>query len=139
MPGFPLNSIGDFAFLRLEGEPLGTLRQEIELFKRAGVNGTGAVRQGFKAEPFTLRSMVDAPDQASGWQMFFAYHALVGGDPVELVWRNMPVTQSTGAMLLVLDCRVIDIATLAAATAGLNPPSLGWLEAEWDIVMIPRS
>ena len=134
MPG-PVNKIGPYAFITLRGQP-DALKQRLEIVMRRGVNGVGLFRTGIRGEPFSLESAVDAASKAAARTYFRNYKQLIGADPVDLIWSDLELETGGGFQVAVLDVVPLDIRTLASSSGGLNPPSLGWIEARWKLIPI---
>ena len=134
----PTNSIGDFQFIALDGQPE-LIRQEIELVFRRGVNGAAFWRTGERGRPFRLRSRVDAQSKADAQALYATYKQLVGADPVTLVWSGLDYELRDGVQVVVVDVTQADCRSLAATGGtGLNPPSLGWLECDWELMAVVK-
>jgi hypothetical protein len=130
----PENRIGTFTFISLMGQPL-NLAEEVEVITRKGVDGIAASRTGTRGKQFTLRSSVDAPNKQQAREYVEQYRALIGADPVGLVWSDLDMAIEE-FYVLVLDVRPVEVTRLLSATTGLNPPSLGWVECDWDLIAI---
>ena len=127
--------IGQFEFLDLEGNPEQVKRQ-LTVLARAGVDGHTVVDEGRRGTPFVLRSRVDQQDLAAGRATYGAYAALIGGDPVQLVWQDLDL-DGEDFQVLVLDVVQSRLHALAWGSAGgLNPPSRAWLECDWTLLAI---
>lgn len=129
-----LNQIGPFYFLSLDGG-VETLKQDNQLMIRPGVPGVGLMLTGQRGKPFHLRSRVDAPNVVSAHDMKEEYNTLVGGGPYDLAQYGA-IYSSVGIGFLVLDVRVVKISALAFCKGGINPPSLGWLECDWELIAV---
>jgi len=130
----PENRIGSFQFISLMGQPTDRA-YEIEVITRKGVDGIAASRTGKRGKPFTLRSMVDAPDKAQARSYVRQYRALIGEDPVVLVWSDLDMSSEL-FHVLVLDVRPVVVTRVLNATVGLHSPSRGWVECDWDLIAI---
>lgn len=128
------NRIDTFEFLSLVGNPE-PLKRQVELLARAGVDGVTAVRTGARGVRFTLQSRVDAADRAAARSLFLSYRNLIGQDPVELVWYDLPAIAEE-FRVLVLDVRPVAAKSLLSASGGLNPPGLGFVVCDWDLVAV---
>jgi hypothetical protein len=129
-----LNQIGPQYFLSLDGG-VETLKQDNELMVRPGVPGVGLKLTGLRGKPFKLRSRVDAATVVSAHDLKEQYNTLVGGGPYDLAQYGA-IYSSIGVGFLVLDVRVVKISALAYLRGGLNPPSLGWLQCDWELVAV---
>jgi len=129
------NSIGSFEFLTLSGnhEPL---KQECVVMSRPGVNGVAVWLTGGRGAKLTLRSAVDAADLEAARDLYVAYTGLIGADPVALVWCNLYAADEN-FNVIVLDVRPVSIKAIMGGVGGLNPPSLGWCECDWDVIAVP--
>ena len=130
-------SIGKFEFLALYGRP-DVLRQQIEIAVRPGVDGVAIWKTGRRGKPFTLRSAVDANSIGHAQQLFYQYAQLIGADPVPLVFADM-ASVNDDVLVAVLDVRPITIRAIAGGVGGLNGPSYGWCECDWDLVPVQRA
>ena len=128
------NSIGDFQFLALHGDPE-PLKEQTTLLSRPGVDGVAVWKTGVRGVRFTLRSVVDAESFAAARQLFADYRDSIGQDPVDLVWSDLSLA-GEGFQVIVLDVRPAGIRAILGGVGGLNPPSTGWVEADWDLVAV---
>lgn len=128
------NSIGDFSFIALLGnrEPP---RQQLEIEARPSVDGLTIIRTGSRGTPFRLRSQVDAVSYNAAWTTFRQYLNLTNSDPVVLTQGGI-VSTSEGFKVQVLDVRPVRIGPIKTSSGGLNAPSLGWVECDWDLVAV---
>jgi hypothetical protein len=140
------SKIDNFGFLSLNGNPE-ALKRQVEMFARGGVDGVTVVRLGKRGVKFTLQSRVDMKDAREARAEYRRYLGLIGGDPVQLQWHHVPSTEDNpsdwtvdstieSAKVAILDVRQVDIKRLAKSVGGLNPPGLGFLICDWDLVMI---
>jgi hypothetical protein len=128
------DAIGDYEFVRLEGNPEPP-RENVAVVARPGVAGVGVWLTGRRGRPFTLRSFVDTAAAADVPSLFFQYQDLIGSDPVPLVLSGVEYS-GEGWFVAVLDVRQARATALLGAVGGLNPPSRGWLVAEWDLIAV---
>lgn len=128
-------SIGTFTFLALDGHPVPP-RDECVVLTRPGVEGAAVWRSGARGTRFTLRSFVDAKDLEAARGLYAGYLAAIGGDPLELTWYDLKSTDE-GYKVVVLDCRPAEIKAIIGGVGGLNPPSEGWCECDWDLIAVP--
>jgi hypothetical protein len=128
------NYIGDFRFIALLGnrEPP---RQQLEIEARPSVDGLTIIRTGSRGTPFRLRSQVDAASYNAAWTTFRQYLNLTNSDPVVLTQGGI-VSTSEGFKVQVLDVRPVRIGPIKTSSGGLNAPSLGWVECDWDLVAV---
>lgn len=128
------NSIGDFTFIALLGgrEPP---REQLEIEARPSVDGLTIIRTGSRGTPFRLRSQVDAASYNGAWTTFRQYLALIKSDPVVLTQGGI-VSTAEGFKVQVLNVHPVKIGPIKSASGGLNTPSLGWLECDWDLVAV---
>jgi len=130
------NRIGDFQFLALHGAPVG-LSEQLLVLSRPSVDGVAIWKLGRRGRPFSLRSVVDATSFEAARAMHDRYLGLKGADPVDLVWSDIELTTEK-IMVAVLDVRPVPGRTRSMLTlvGGLNPPSLGWVECDWDLIAV---
>jgi hypothetical protein len=126
---FKLNRIGPFLFLNLQGPPNFTAHQ-VEPHVRPGIDGTAFRRTGLRGQPLRWRTLVDTPSFASAVTLFNLYLGLIGADPQEVVWADVPLI---GQRYQVLEVHPIEMKATLLTTQGLYPPSLGLLSAEWIV------
>ena len=130
----PVNQIGNFAFLSLEGS-VETLKQELELVRRPGVEGVGLWQTGIRGRPFRVRSLANPATKSAARALFRLYCNLIGADPVDFVWSDLDLSARERFQVAVLDVRIADCRQLASSSTGL----LGWLEADWEVIPISDS
>jgi hypothetical protein len=131
------HSIGAFTFVTLAGDP-SPLKQQTLVLARPGVDGVAVWLLGTRGEKFTLRSAVDAGSFSDARGLFTQYKALIGGDPVKLVWNGLKMEDETFAVI-VLDVRPVSIRRILGGVGGLNAPSQGWCECDWDLVAVEQA
>ena len=129
-----VNSIGDFEFLLLEGNPE-PLKQQLEVLSRAGVDGVQVTRTGTRGAKFTVQSRTDAADRTAARALFASYCELIGKDPVPMTWWQIAMGGES-FQVAVLDVRPVKIARVLTASGGLNNGSLGWCVCDWDLIAI---
>jgi len=132
---WPVNQIGNFVFLSIEGFPIPP-RQEVEVHSRRGVRGSTIARTGVRGMPFQVVTSVDSYNRDSAWLQFRHYQALIGQDPVEFIKNNVSsLAENYGVCVLHVEPLVV--AALLNSTPAYFPPSLGWLRCRWDLIGIP--
>ena len=120
------NQIGSYQFIDLAGNPQ-DVRRAIGLLARPGVPGVTLVDDAERGTPFVLRSKVDCLDFADCRARYRQYLALIGADPVNLVWQDLSYADDS-LLVAVLDVQLAVMKPLAfGSSGGLNPPSLGGL------------
>ncbi|HEY4760950.1 MAG TPA: hypothetical protein VIH42_10260 [Thermoguttaceae bacterium] len=129
-----LYKIGNFRFLALQGNP-DVFKEQLEVIMRPGVDGLAIWQTGSRGRPFTLRSVVDAVDIFHARNLFYEYAQLIGADPVIMIWSDMS-TLNDDCKVAVLDVRAAVIRSILGGVGGLNPPSHGWCECDWDLVLL---
>jgi len=128
------NSIGQFEFLALHGNPE-PLKEQTVLESRPGVEGVAVWKTSPRGVRFTLRSAVDAESLLAARWLYSQYKELIGADPVELVWSDLAMAGEQFEVI-VLDCRPVQIKAIIGGVGGLYPPSTGWCECDWDLVAV---
>jgi hypothetical protein len=129
--------IGPHRFLSLDGVPPVRARQG-EIVVRPGVDGLSFWIHGTRGVPFTVRSRVDYESKAAAMAKRVEYSQLVLAGRQVLVWGDYPLTSDgDDARVMVLDVRPVfgGCGELLLSSGGLNPPSLGYLECDWDLVV----
>lgn len=133
----PANSIGSFQFVALIGEPE-TVKDQIELHSRPGVDGLQAQMLGTRGTPFTIRSHVDTADRQAAREQYLAYVDLIGSDPVDVIWWDVSLG-SEATLFLVLDVRQVAAKDIAGSAGGLTNGGAGLLICDWDLVAMKVS
>lgn len=128
------NSIGNFSFIALLGDPMPP-REQLEVAARAAVEGVTVTRTGKRGVPFRLRSMVDQESYTAARATYLQYVDLIRDNPQSLIQGGIDST-SQQYKVQVLDVRAVRIGPLKSPVGGLNSPSLGWLECDWDLIAI---
>lgn len=132
-----INSIGGEQFLTLEGQTE-RFRRQIEVIQRRGIDGVSIWNMGIRGTPFTLRSKVDAPNKNLARSKYVGYTAMIGNGVYDLFWSSLFMA-TEGIQVAVLDVRPVDIRRILTSSGGINPPSLGWCECDWDLIAIDMS
>lgn len=81
------NQIGEFQFINLSRAISGPVQQLVREV-RPGVRGVTFWKTGTRAEPFQLLSVVDAADCDAAEDLLHQYEAIVGADPVAVIWNG---------------------------------------------------
>lgn len=136
----PLNKIGSFQFVSLAGDPT-SLREEVEMVRRPGVDGLGFWKTGTRGRPFRLVSGVDAPNMVQARVLYKQYKTLIGADPVFLIWAGVNITSLESVKVVVLDVRPAGGRRTAVRRIGnsvgtLNSNPQAWIDAEWTLVSV---
>jgi hypothetical protein len=71
------NSIGAYSFADLVGA-IARRQQQIEIFERPGITGSGLRTLGSRGKPFTLKAVAYVADLAAAKTLFEGYIALPG-------------------------------------------------------------
>jgi hypothetical protein len=130
-----LSSIGPHQFLILAGQIVPPHEQVDDPVQRRGVDGTGLWRTGRRGDKFSLRSKVDQPSLDAARLTFRQYQDLIGQDPQQLVQDDFDFSQQ-GFQVFVLKVHLAALKTIRTAVGGLNPPSLAWLEGDWELIAV---
>lgn len=130
-----VNLIGDFEFISLHKVPFGPA-QQLELVEKSGVPGTGIRRLGIRGQVFRLTSNVDLVDFVTATELLHYYRALIGANPVPLVW-NGSRSIDYGYLVQVVEVMPLACTNNATAVGGLTGGGTGQLQAEWDLLPIP--
>lgn len=128
------NSIGEFLFLEIRGEVIPT-REQLEMDQRNGINGTEFTLTGTKGEPFQLLTRVDAPSYPDALQFAQDYGSLIELGAQDLILHDVLFTQQ----VKVLKVTPVRIHAIRSGIGGIFYPSLGWIEAVWDLIAVDRS
>ena len=129
----PEYKLGDFKFLGILGNH-SPIKEIVNLAELPGIDGTAIIKEGAKGRPFMIRTWVDCANygQAVGE---YNYYTLMSNrnDPLELVICGVS-SETLLYRVHVLDVRPVDIRACRLGGTGLNPPSLAYVEAEWDLI-----
>lgn len=129
------NSIGAETFLGIRG-PLAPAKEILSLDERPGVNGTEVTKEGKKGRPFTVRTWVDAASYEAARTKFIDYTDLIGTDAAILI-RGGVSSLAEGYRVIILDVREVYIGKIVPGPGGLNAPSAGYIECDWDLLPVP--
>jgi hypothetical protein len=128
-------AIGTEALLEITGIPvLG--HSQLEAVERPGIEGTGFWDTGNRGKPFALHTVCDYASIGDALDAYSRYALLAAEGPQDLTFADVAYNRY-GFLFQVLAVRAITVCALAWATGGLNPPSLGWCEAEWQMCAVP--
>lgn len=126
--------IGPHLFLSIDGVPP-VRQQQGQLVVRPGVNGVAFVLTGTRGVPFTVRTRVDCESKAAALAKRVEYAELAFAGKQSMIWGDHSVVTEDGAKVMVLEVRTLACGELLVSSGGLNPPSLGYLECEWDLIL----
>lgn len=132
-----MDSIGDFEFIRLHGDPVIPSRTGM-IVSRPGVNGIGAIRAGIQGEPFRLRSLCDFPTMEAAHIALGKYRASAWFEFVKLVKENVDYFQ-LGVLFLPINVQPVSIRMVGAPVGRtINTPLINGVaylvEAEWELI-----
>ncbi len=130
-----INAIHNFTCIELNGNPVPPMQRR-KIVQRAGVDGTGIWRMGSRGDKFTLRAGVDVPNMAAGRLAFALATAFTNADPVILIQDGYDFNLNQSWKVSVLGVRQVALFAVLNATGGLFPPSLAWLEIDFDLIAI---
>lgn len=127
--------IGSHVFLSIDGVP--PVRQrEGQLVVRPGVNGVAFVLTGKRGTPFSVRTRVDCESKAAAMAKRVEYTELVFAGKQTMVWGDHPLlTDGDSAKVMVLAVRPLICTQVVTSSGGINAPSGGYLECEWDLIL----
>lgn len=138
----PVYSLGTFDFIVLEnlaggrgGAPELTQRH-LDIVQRPGVQGTGFIDLARKGTPFQMRSLVDVASEADAQALVENYYLAVGGDKLEIVWRDNNYYSDHGIMFEVLRVEAPRSQIMTTIIGGLNVTNGGTgviVEAIWTL------
>jgi hypothetical protein len=130
-----MNMIGDFEFIRFDGQPEPPAEQLDAPIQRRGVDGTGFWKTGQRGRPFVIRASVDHVNMAAAWAAVKSYRALIGEDPVSFV-NDSAVWDNDNWKVVVLDVHQVTRYAVLGGTGGLNPPSGAWLVCDFVLCAV---
>lgn len=126
--------IGSFYFLSIDGVPP-VRQQQPQVIVRPGVDGVSFWLTGSRGVPFTVRTRVDCESKDDAFAKRYEYSQVVGVGKLPMVWGDQSMFLEDNAQVMVLAVRPIVCRELLASSGGLNSPSEGYLEAEWDLIL----
>lgn len=133
---FPVNQIGEFQFIALQGDPIPPA-QHLEVEHRAGVDGISIARLGVQGVPFRMLSQVDQASYSKARREFIKYQKLQGDEPQLLIHNNLVSTdEDYKVQVLRVWITPGGLRRIAGASGGLNSPSLAMLECEWELIAV---
>lgn len=133
-----INQFGNFYFIAIHGPedqgcPPDLIGETVETIQRPGIDGTAIIQLGQKAEPFQMRSVVDATSFAAAMQLAALYKTYQGHGPYGLIWGGLDFTSYFGLVYVPTFVKPTKVRRLGAATGGLYPPSQGLVECLWTL------
>lgn len=127
--------IGSHTFLSIDGVPP-VRQQEGQIVVRPGVNGSAFWLTGKRGQPFTVRTRVDCTSKAAAMAKRVEYTQLVFAGKQSMTWGDhLIATDGDDAKVMVLAVRPILAVEIVTSSGGLNAPSEGFLECEWDLCL----
>lgn len=137
-----VNRIDNFNFITLErvdggGSLPELLRQDKDIYQRAGVNGTAVSNLGVKGRQFQMRSLVDMPTKYEAEDLRFLYAALQSASrKVNLVHNDIDYASFHDVRYIVEDVSQVFINRMGAAVGGLSTPSNYTVRATWTLIPV---
>lgn len=129
----PLNQLGPYQFITIEGVPL-LPRAESEVISRPGVDGLGFLKTGARGKQFSLRTIADVANWATAQTINTQYHQLTNSALVDLIFGG--VNYSTISIRFnVLDVEVTRIKKVSTSVGGLAAGQ-AIIEATWQLVAV---
>lgn len=131
------NWIGEHRFLSLAGDWIPPAETFVAQ-QREGIDGTLIYRTGQKGQPFILESRVDAGDLQAAEDMYIEYlETMNAAEPVEVKRNDI----SSLELKVPFRCQILGVRKVRthrhrAAAGGLNPPHLGFLICQWQLIAI---
>lgn len=126
-----LNQIGSFSFIELAGNPE-KVKTQVGVMVRAGVDGVTLIDDAARGTPFMLRSKIDVRSMDDGRSLYSSYCGLIGANPVAITWQGVDLSN----YFAVLGVTQAVLKAIVTGTGGLRPPSLAWLECDWQLIAI---
>jgi len=127
--------IGPHTFLSIDGVPP-VRQQEGQIIVRPGVNGSAFWLTGKRGEPFTVRTRVDCTTKAAAMAKRVEYAELAFAGKQSMTWGDhLVATDGDDAKVMVLAVRPLRADEIVTSSGGLNSPSNGFLECEWDLIL----
>lgn len=130
-----LYAIDNEEFLDMNPPPDG-VTEILEVIDQPGVDGTGFYQLGLHGTTSMIRTVVDAATKEDAIYTFARYAQLVGKEAVELIYLGVSLS-AYNVLYKVLNVKPLFIGGLAGGVGGINPPSCGWVEAEWTLKPVP--
>lgn len=129
-----INRIGDFNFLQFVGGPEFP-SGDIEIVARPGVDGVALWFTGVRGKPFSIVSLVDAPDLIGAYDLYEQYNRIVGAGVQNMVWRNVGLV-GYGIVFAVLMVRPLQIRQVAKFVGGFNNNPTAICRCEWTLLPV---
>jgi hypothetical protein len=126
------NSIGDFDFLALIGNPVPPV-ERVSIDQRPAIDGTTITRDGNRGAPFSMMSRADALNYGAAIQRFQEYVQSCGGKPVTLIQGGVS-SDARGFKVVVLSVQRLRAASLSRSIGGAYGGAI--LECRWDLIAI---
>lgn len=133
----PNHRIGPFTFELWDGESPDQPRQQIEVFARAGVDGTGTRMTGRRGVAIEARLTAWTQSYALARILMAQYPALIGAAGQDVVFNNVNLTALLRTRFQVLDvseeeCR----SAVRLIGPGIHYPSGATLTTRWRLLPI---
>lgn len=129
MPPILQHSIGSFAFLDMKPVPP-LRRKRLTVETRPGADGVALWLDGTRGEVWRPETVIDVTTQAIGQALKTQYEALVGTNPVPIVYAGVVYPS---AVIRDVQVRIEDI-HMGVGGFSLNPKAL--VRASWDILIL---
>ena len=130
----PVNQIGPFQFVTLEGVPVLPYRHA-ELIERPGVNGSGFLSTGIRGDEFELTSGVDVVSWAAALAAENAYRQICNDSIWDVIKGGMAYS-SLSIGFVVRSVIVTEKKRIALSVGGLYAGS-AYVRAKWRLHAVP--
>jgi len=130
-----VHRIDNFFFNVMRG-PIGKYHEEVEVVRRAGVNGTLIRQLGERGSPFRVDTWRDVFDLSTGRNFYDQYSNLIGSGPVAFTWSNYTTSNAATENLNVhvLSVDVISLASAARVSNAFSANSSAILTCAWQLL-----
>jgi len=132
----PQNKIGPHAFIRIAGPLEGAVRQ-VEILRRSGVDGVALWDTGERGRPVRVVAEVDVQDRITAELKMQEFREMIGTDPVEVIWNDIPFTAVAQVKFSVLDVRKVRSFRILTSSGGLVAGAQAFLISQWVLIPIP--
>ena len=127
----PINRIGPFKFVSLDGAPQHA-QYMMSVRSSAGMTGVQVQRLGRMGKPFSVLSFADAPTYLDAQSLAYQYSQLPGTNAAALFLGSVPQA-SWDLAVFVIDVQIVALKATIHGNGGLNGTSKAFIRAKWTL------
>jgi len=129
--------IDDLNFLTMRRIPIARATSRPLVLFTPGVDGVTIWETGKRGRPFFIETGVDLPAHTLILPTLDRYYEKITDGLLEMEWADATATNAENK-IVVLDVQPIPerSGALLGGAGGLNPPSLAWLAARWELITV---